>query len=214
MRESEGNFKFNHNVLPLIFPLAGDLYRLRSNWHVKRSKKRCSADHSYNKKRRAHNGVDIGSKLGIPVYSCVKGKVIPAPYEDFPVDRYGTSVWIQSRETGSEGYQFLYAHLDQVFVEPGQLVENTTQIGTIGLTGNSLRPHLHFEIHCPSGQSFICPQCQPRSGPVTSLNPYQTLFKASNRNKTEADILAERQKITLLTTRTMVKKLMERILPR
>lgn len=50
-------------ILPLIFPIAGDNYRLHNNWHVKRSPKRCSVDHSFDAERRAHNGAEISASL-------------------------------------------------------------------------------------------------------------------------------------------------------
>ena len=43
------------------------------------------------------------------------------------------------------GESSLYAHLDSVLVTVGQVVQAGTQLGTVGDTGNSSGPHLHFE---------------------------------------------------------------------
>ncbi len=43
-------------------------------------------------------------------------------------------------------YLTLYAHLDQIDVAEGDIVAQGQVIGTVGSTGNSTGPHLHFEI--------------------------------------------------------------------
>jgi transcriptional regulator with XRE-family HTH domain len=44
------------------------------------------------------------------------------------------------------GWATAYAHLDQVFVSDGQWLGPGTVIGTLGNTGMSTGPHLHYEI--------------------------------------------------------------------
>jgi murein DD-endopeptidase MepM/ murein hydrolase activator NlpD len=57
-----------------------------------------------------------------------------------------------------EGFESIYAHMDSVFVEAGQIVDNTTLVGLTGVTGNLLRSgkpsHLHFELRDENGKSF------------------------------------------------------------
>jgi murein DD-endopeptidase MepM/ murein hydrolase activator NlpD len=43
-------------------------------------------------------------------------------------------------------YLTLYAHLDQIVVKEKDVVAQGQVIGTVGSTGNSTGPHLHFEI--------------------------------------------------------------------
>ena len=44
------------------------------------------------------------------------------------------------------GYQTLYAHLDDFYIEAGQTVEPGQPIGKVGSTGRVTGPHLHFEL--------------------------------------------------------------------
>ena len=55
---------------------------------------------------------------------------------------YGNSVRIAHDGTLSTHY----AHLDKVDVQPGEKVVKGEEIGSVGMTGRTTGPHLHFEI--------------------------------------------------------------------
>lgn len=45
-----------------------------------------------------------------------------------------------------DGTKSTYNHLHEIWVEPGQWVDGAQVIGSVGSTGNSTGPHLHFEV--------------------------------------------------------------------
>ncbi|HMN30536.1 MAG TPA: M23 family metallopeptidase [Caldilineaceae bacterium] len=87
-----------------------------------------------------HRAVDIGSWVGAPVKSADSGYVIEAG--GGWNGGYGNHVLIDH----GNGFTTLYAHLNSIFVRAGESVSRGDQIGTVGNTGNSTGPHLHFEI--------------------------------------------------------------------
>jgi len=88
--------------------------------------------------RRFHAGTDLGAPQGTPVIAAATGQVVTADF----LGGYGLTV-ILHHEKGTQ--ESLYAHLSEIFVQPGDDVEQGTVIGRVGSTGNSTGPHLHFE---------------------------------------------------------------------
>ncbi len=87
-----------------------------------------------------HPGVDLRAPKGTAVSVIADGIVVEIG--EITIG-YGHFVRIAHNGTVSS----LYAHLDKINVRPGQKVEKGEQIGTVGVTGWSTGPHLHFEIH-------------------------------------------------------------------
>lgn len=87
---------------------------------------------------RLHAGVDIANDIGTYVMATRAGRIIWAGWKG----GYGYSVMIDH----GGGYVSLYGHLDNYFVERGQYVRGGQRIASMGSTGNSTGPHLHFEI--------------------------------------------------------------------
>lgn len=86
-----------------------------------------------------HQGIDIRAKLGDPVYAVDAGVVMYANWNDWG---YGNLVVIDH----GNGWQSVYAHLENWSVQCGESVAQGAQIGTAGSTGRSTGPHLHFEL--------------------------------------------------------------------
>jgi murein DD-endopeptidase MepM/ murein hydrolase activator NlpD len=89
--------------------------------------------------RGDHRAVDIAAPPGTFVTAADRGVVMRAGWND---QGYGTFVVIDH----NIDYITLYAHLTELFVQEGDVVAQGQIIGTIGSTGNSTGPHLHFEI--------------------------------------------------------------------
>ncbi|MBW7885475.1 MAG: M23 family metallopeptidase [Caldilineaceae bacterium] len=87
-----------------------------------------------------HPAVDIAGWLGSPVAAADSGYVVLAG--GGWNSGYGNYVIIDH----GNGYTTLYAHLNSIFVSAGETVSKGQQVGTMGNTGNSTGPHLHFEI--------------------------------------------------------------------
>ncbi|HEY3344937.1 MAG TPA: LysM peptidoglycan-binding domain-containing M23 family metallopeptidase [Anaerolineaceae bacterium] len=86
-----------------------------------------------------HYGIDIGGHLGNPVYAVDNGVVVYAGWSE---QGYGNLVMIDH----GNGWQSLYAHLNEIYVSCGQSLYQGTQVGALGTTGRSSGPHLHFEL--------------------------------------------------------------------
>ena len=86
-----------------------------------------------------HRAIDIGSWTGNPVVASDSGYVI---YAGWDRTGYGKLIIIDH----GNGYRTYYAHLSKIFVRVGESVGKGQRIGSVGNTGNSTGPHLHFEI--------------------------------------------------------------------
>lgn len=97
---------------------------------------------------RFHSGTDIGAPQGTPVLAAFSGKVDIADI----VGGYGLTVVLQHNK-GTE--QTLYAHLSEIFVEPGEEIKQGEVIGRVGSTGLSTGPHLHFEFRKLTQEGWV-----------------------------------------------------------
>ncbi|WP_371376528.1 peptidoglycan DD-metalloendopeptidase family protein [Sporomusa aerivorans] len=87
---------------------------------------------------RLHAGVDLANDIGTHVMAARAGRIIWAGWRG----GYGYTVMIDH----GGGYVSLYGHLSDFFVEVGQYVRAGQRIASMGNTGNSTGPHLHFEV--------------------------------------------------------------------
>lgn len=87
-----------------------------------------------------HPGVDIQKTFGDPVYPMLAGVVSEA---GFQFGGYGNYVLLDHQN----GYFSLYAHMNKILVKKDEEVSQETVLGTIGVTGYSTGPHLHFEVY-------------------------------------------------------------------
>ena len=85
-----------------------------------------------------HPGVDIAQIEGKTIKAVSDGYVLDAG----KVSDYGRFVLLYH----GLGVTSLYAHLGEVFVQAGEHVTRGTAIGSVGMSGLTNGPHLHFEI--------------------------------------------------------------------
>lgn len=87
-----------------------------------------------------HKGIDIARPSNLSIKAADNGVVVEAGYNS---GGYGNKVVINH----NNGMKTVYAHMDSISVEVGQVVEAGTTIGVMGSTGNSTGVHLHFEVY-------------------------------------------------------------------
>ncbi|MBD2462374.1 M23 family metallopeptidase [Oscillatoria sp. FACHB-1407] len=97
---------------------------------------------------RFHYGTDLGAPMGTPVLAAYSGRVAIADF----MNGYGLTVVMRH---ASPDAQTLYAHLSEIFVQPGEVVEQGQVIGRVGSTGNSTGPHLHFEYRERTQEGWV-----------------------------------------------------------
>ena len=95
--------------------------------------------HSIDHAERLHSGMDIAAPDGTPIQAAAAGQVVFSGMQA----GYGNVVVIQHKE----GYSTLYAHNTDNLVSVGTPVRQGQPIATVGSTGQSIGPHLHFEVH-------------------------------------------------------------------
>jgi Peptidase family M23/Putative peptidoglycan binding domain len=86
-----------------------------------------------------HPGVDFPLTFGTPVLAAGRGCVV---WAGFQPGGYGNVVVIRHRA----GMTSLYAHLQRVDVPVNRCLTAGVRVGTVGSTGFSTGPHLHFEL--------------------------------------------------------------------
>ena len=110
-------------------------------------------------RRRRHH-----RRTGKLLYAAVTG-TISKVYVDTPGALAGNGLRIAQ----DNGTYFTYLHMDTFAegIELGAKVTAGQVVGTVGSTGNSATPHLHFEVH-PGGGAPVNPY--PLVKPIDACN--------------------------------------------
>jgi murein DD-endopeptidase MepM/ murein hydrolase activator NlpD len=88
---------------------------------------------------KMHEGIDLTAPQGTPIFATADGVVLEAGPSG---NGYGNKILIDH----GFGYKTVYGHCHKIKVEIGQSVKRGDVIGTVGSTGLSTRPHLHYEV--------------------------------------------------------------------
>ena len=96
--------------------------------------------HPVHKVHKMHEGLDFTAPQGTAIQATGTGTVVRVKKQK---SGYGRHVLI---DHGFDGFQTLYAHMDEIDVSVGDVVKKGQQIGTVGSTGTSTAPHCHYEV--------------------------------------------------------------------
>jgi len=117
--------------IPTLWPVKGVRGRITQRFGP--------AIHPFTGQWYLHKGIDIAFGYNIPIVSTARGKVVSIDYEPLG---FGNYVIIRHKY----GFYTRYAHLQRILVSRGQDVSQGQVIGTMGNTGLSTGPHLHYEV--------------------------------------------------------------------
>jgi murein DD-endopeptidase MepM/ murein hydrolase activator NlpD len=123
---------------PSLSPLRREDFVLTSPFGNRRS--------PFTKKADFHPGIDLAAATGTPIYAPADGKIVYAGR--YPVRqsvswwRYGNLVAVRH----GDRFISLFGHCDSLAVRVGQKVAQGEVLGTVGNTGWSTSPHLHYEV--------------------------------------------------------------------
>lgn len=95
--------------------------------------------HPVHKVNKFHKGIDFTAPKGTAIQATGNGTVQRVQKRKIG---YGNNVIIDH----GFGYTTMYAHMNEIHVKKGDKVTKGQQIGTIGSTGTSTAPHLHYEV--------------------------------------------------------------------
>jgi murein DD-endopeptidase MepM/ murein hydrolase activator NlpD len=92
-----------------------------------------------------HRGLDYAAEAGSPVYAAADGIVGLVDYEANGFEIHGNTIGLNH----GQGVTTMYLHLSEIYVREGDRVRAGETIGTVGSTGISTGPHLHwgFFVH-------------------------------------------------------------------
>ena len=85
-----------------------------------------------------HRGVDYFARTGTPVTSTADGVITMA--------KKNGSMGLTIEVNHGNGFKTRYAHLAKMHVRRGQRIKRGETIGSVGNTGRSTGPHLHYEV--------------------------------------------------------------------
>jgi murein DD-endopeptidase MepM/ murein hydrolase activator NlpD len=95
--------------------------------------------HPIYKIRKMHTGIDFSAPVGTPIFATGDGVVES-------VTRSGRGLGNRIVIDHGFGYKTLYACMDEINVRRGRTMKRGDVIGTVGDSGLSVAPHLHYEV--------------------------------------------------------------------
>jgi murein DD-endopeptidase MepM/ murein hydrolase activator NlpD len=122
----------------------------------------------FNGKPTQHLGLDFAGDVGDPVYATAGGIVTWAG------EKSGYGEMVEIEHPG--GYRTRYGHSDRIDVVVGQMVNKGQQVATIGNSGRSTGPHVHYEV-LKNGRQV---------DPISFVNIRQNKFNGTAKTATQS----------------------------
>jgi murein DD-endopeptidase MepM/ murein hydrolase activator NlpD len=118
----------NRKFLPTLAPIVDGWYSSNFGYRID----------PFTGAKSFHEGIDFPASAGTSIVAAASGKVVYAGYHA----EYGKIIEIDH----GNGLLSRYAHASQILVNEGDLVVRGQRLGSVGSTGRSTGPHLHFEV--------------------------------------------------------------------
>jgi murein DD-endopeptidase MepM/ murein hydrolase activator NlpD len=118
----------NRKFLPTLYPIIDGWYSSNFGYRID----------PFTGQNSMHEGVDFPAETGTPIVATASGKVVFADWHP----AYGKMLEIDH----GNGLISRYAHTSSLMVKEGDLVVRGQRVATVGSTGRSTGPHLHFEV--------------------------------------------------------------------
>jgi murein DD-endopeptidase MepM/ murein hydrolase activator NlpD len=118
----------NRKFLPTKYPIPDGWYSSNFGYRID----------PFTGQQSMHDGIDFPAESGTGIVAAASGKVLAAEWHP----QYGKMVEIDH----GNGLVSRYAHASTLLVKEGDLVVAGQRIATVGTSGRSTGPHLHFEV--------------------------------------------------------------------
>ena len=117
---------------PTLLPVSKEYLRVSAHFGMRL--------HPIYKIYRKHEGIDFAAPIHTPIYAAADGYV-----QWIKIDKkgFGNHLLIEH----GNGFQTHYAHMYAITIKERQRVTRGQQIGTVGNSGDSTAPHLHYEVY-------------------------------------------------------------------
>lgn len=116
--------------VPVLAPIKGENFAVMRKYGIEID--------PFTEKNKIHQGIDYAAKIGTPVVATANGIVVSAKKDQF----WGNRVIIKHKNR----VQTVYAHLGKISVKSGKRIYKGDKLGTVGMSGWSSGPHVHYEV--------------------------------------------------------------------
>jgi murein DD-endopeptidase MepM/ murein hydrolase activator NlpD len=118
----------NRKFLPTLYPVVDGWFSSNFGYRID----------PFTGQSSMHEGIDFPAESGTPIVAAASGKVVVSEWHP----AYGNMLEIDH----GNGLVSRYAHTSSIVVKEGDLVVRGQRVATVGSTGRSTGPHLHFEV--------------------------------------------------------------------